>query len=207
MTPSLLDAFHYYKNTPWGSREDFIRTLSRVRSVPTEAMARGIKFEDDVHDYCGEAFEFCDFEKEELTEKEQKKIKLYNECVINIGDICKGGIWQPPVKKVIHINGWDFLLYGRCDVIKGDVVYEIKTTGKYDIGKYYPSAQYRIYLYCTGLTGLTYLITDCKQCWREDYFNNDNLEKEIIALIYNFIQYLGYDEEASRLFFDKWISY
>jgi hypothetical protein len=97
-----------------------------------------------------------------------------------------------------------FLLYGKTDVIKRDTVYDLKRSKSYEVGKYQKSAQHRIYLYCSKLPRFSYLISDDRSWWAEDYFNHDGIEGEIRQAIRQFIGYLENDPEARALYYDKW---
>ena len=56
ITPTLLNSFKYYQNDQWKepaeSRLDFLKTLSRERFAPNEAMQKGIDFENDINAIC-----------------------------------------------------------------------------------------------------------------------------------------------------------
>jgi hypothetical protein len=197
ITPTLLNAFHYYrdfeanpeKEVPEAqqeadSRADFLRTLSREKFKPNENMLKGIHFENKIHAYCnGEIAEPDAVTKE-------------------IGDICKGGIWQQAIHKQLD----NFLLYGKADVIKRDTIYDIKRTSSYDVGKFSESPQHRIYLYCTALPIFSYLASNEREWWPEIYHNHDGIEDELRAMISEFTGYLNNDAEAKELFYSRWES-
>lgn len=201
ITPSLLNSFSYYFSyQPEASgegdefvsaeekeadvRADFLRTLSREKSAPNESMQKGIDFETDVLAYCNG------------DETESGPIR-------EIGELCKGGMWQQAVKK--ELDG--YLLYGKTDVIKRDTVIDVKYTASYDVGKFLSSQQHRIYLYCTGLPKASYLISNGRDWWREDYFNHGGIEQEIRDAIRHFTGHLENDPEAKALYYSKWVSY
>jgi len=56
ITASLLNSFSYYLQDEWkapqDSRADFLKTLSREKFEPNEAMQKGIDFEEAVKLYC-----------------------------------------------------------------------------------------------------------------------------------------------------------
>lgn len=196
VTPSLLNSFRYYfdcENDEDGAvRADFLRTLTREKSEPNEAMQKGIDFENTIKIYC-ERRDICN----------EDGISQVTDAISAIGEICKNGLWQQAVKSEFG----DYLLYGKTDVIKRDTIIDIKRTENYDIGKYQPSMQHRIYLYCTKLPKFSYLISNERDWWREDYFYHDGIEQEIKDAIHEFIGYLENDAEAKALFYDKWKSY
>ena len=212
ITPSLLSSYAYYIQdefkSPADSRADFLRTLIRERFEPNEAMQRGIDFEKKIQTYCeGRYFDAIssaisiphDFDEEELEEAIEQDI-----IVKSIGDIVKGGLWQQSVKKELKIGNQEFLLYGRTDVIKRDTIYDIKFTGSYELGKFLDSSQHLIYLYCSGLPNFSYLISDGKDWWREDYHNHAGVEDEIKSKVSDFLSYLENDKEAKEMFINKW---
>lgn len=197
VTPTLLNAFDWYrKDSEFKSdeeqRKEFLQTLSRAKFEPTAAMQKGIDFENRVKEFCGSFVTSYHFEYDKVAEE--------------FAGITKGGIWQVICKKDLQIGNQQFLLYGRCDVIKADTVYDIKYTGNYDLGKYQDSAQHLIYLYCLDLPKFSYLISDGKEYWKEDYFNHSKIEDEIKSKISDFISYLESDDEARGLFYSKWSS-
>ena len=196
LTPSLLNNFSYYigddYKSPEDSRADFLKTLSREKFKPNEAQQKGIWFEDSVFDYCENKLivEICE--------------DGYWNSIKEIGDIVKGGLWQQSVKKELKIGNQEFLLYGRTDVIKRDTIYDIKFTENYELGKFLDSSQHLIYLYCSGLPNFSYLISDGKDWWREDYHNHAGVEDEIKSKVSCFLDYLENDKEAKEMFLTKW---
>lgn len=211
ITPSLLNSYQYYINdefkSPADSRADFLKTLSKEKFKPNEAMQKGIDFEDFINDYCKDALKIkvskSVFPVYPIFINDVKE-PCYWDCVKSIGDIVKGGLWQQTCKKDLHIGNKEFLLYGKMDVVKRDTVYDIKYTGKYELGKFLDSAQHLIYLYCTGLPKFQYLISDGEDFWIEDYHNHTNIENEIKSKISDFLGYLENDKEAKELFESKW---
>jgi hypothetical protein len=195
ITPTLINSYQYYINdefkSPADSRANFLKTLSKEKFEPNEAMQKGIDFEEEI-------FEQCSLEKEV-----GKKLTSDPICDA-IVKIVKGGLWQETCKKELKIGNQEFLLYGKMDVIKRDTIYDIKYTSNYELGKFLGSAQHLIYLYCTGLPKFKYLISNGKDFWIEDYFNNINIENEIKSKINDFLSYLENDSEAKNLFETKW---
>jgi hypothetical protein len=195
ITPTLINSFQYYINdefkSPADSRADFLKTLSKEKFEPNEAMQKGIDFEEEIFQQC-------------CLEKEVGK-KLTSDPICDaIVKIVKGGLWQETCKKELKIGNQEFLLYGKMDVIKRDTIYDIKYTSNYELGKFLGSAQHLIYLYCTGLPKFKYLVSNGKDLWIEDYFNNVNIENEIKSKINDFLSYLENDSEAKNLFETKW---
>jgi hypothetical protein len=195
ITTTLINSYQYYINdefkSPADSRADFLKTLSKEKFEPNEAMQKGIDFEEEIFKQCS-------------LEKEVGKKLTSNPICDAIVKIVKGGLWQQTCKKDLHIGNKEFLLYGKMDVIKRDTIYDIKYTSNYELGKFLGSAQHLIYLYCTGLPKFKYLVSNGKDFWIEDYFNNVNIENEIKSKINDFLSYLENDSEAKNLFETKW---
>lgn len=187
ITPSLINSFSYYMSE-YGKREDFLKTLSREKFEPSDAMQKGIDFEDSIKSY-------CESNKDEA-----------DKCIREVGDIVEGGVWQATVQKILTIGNTEYLLYGRCDVIKENFIYDIKFTSNYEVGKFSNSAQHLIYMYCTRLSDFAYLISNGKEWWREDYKASKDIENEVKSRIAEFRDYLDVDREARALFLTKWKS-
>lgn len=194
ITPTLLNSFQYYiqdeYKSPADSRADFLRTLSRERFEPNEAMQKGIDFENTVKFLCDSSGE--------------RNINDFNTPQEAIANIVNNGLWQQTCKKDLTIGNQEFLLYGKCDVVKRDTIYDIKFTSNYELGKFLDSAQHLIYLYCLDLPKFQYLVSDGEEYWVEDYHNHAEIEDEIKSKISHFLSYLENDKEAKEMFFTKW---
>lgn len=201
ITASLINSYQYYINDKWkspaDSRADFLKTLSREKFEPNEAMQKGIDFEKDI-ELATNKLNQIDILHEDYDERQH--------IVNQIAKIVKGGIWQATCKKDISIKDKDFILYGRCDVIKANTIYDIKYTGKYELGKFQNSIQHLIYLYCLDLPKFSYLVSNGKEWWEESYDNNSSVGKIIKSKISDFLGYLENDKEASDIFYQKWVS-
>lgn len=200
ITHSLLSSLSWYlkessTKTDEQQRQEFLQTLKRVKNEPNENMALGLKFEADIKAKCDGYFLLA-----------EEKNPYYEDICADLTKVIKGGIWQHATKKELSVNGYNILLYGRCDVIKADTVYDIKYTSSYELGKYQDSGQHWIYLYCTDLPKFSYLISDGKEWWREDYYADNSLENKVKANISDFLNYLNNDKEAKELFLTNWKS-
>lgn len=201
ITPTLLNSFAFYTQeieykSEEEQRQEFLQTLKRVKSEPTEAMQRGIDFENAVNFYS----QYHSHQSEDTCKL------LCSNVIFDLAQIVKNGFWQQVVKKDIIVGNQEFLLYGKCDVIKANTIYDIKFTSNYDIGKYLNSSQHLIYLYCSGLSKFQYLISDGKSYWIEDYYNDSNIENNIKSKINEFIGYLENDKQAKTIYFENWRS-
>lgn len=198
ITSSLLNSFQYYiqdeYKSPADSRADFLRTLSRERFEPNEAMQKGIDFENDIKIATEYKYEYW----------QDNKTVEYDSVIDCLANIVQDGIWQQTCKKDLTIGNQEFLLYGKCDVVKRDTIYDIKFTSNYEVGKFLDSAQHLIYLYCLDLPKFQYLVSDGEEYWVEDYHNHAEIEDEIKSKISDFLSYLENDKEAKEMFFTKW---
>lgn len=197
ITPSLINSFQWYlkesfAKTEAEQRQEFLQTLRREKTATTEAQQRGLDFENDIWNLCNDGFN-------------SPKDELENNVQFAIANIVQGGLWQQSVKKDLKVGNHDFLLYGRTDVIKRDTVFDIKFTSNYELGKFQDSSQHLIYFYCSDLPKFSYLISDGKDWWREDYFNHAGVEGEIKSKVSEFLDYLEGDKEAKELYFNNWI--
>ena len=227
ITASLLNSYQYYIQdefkSPADSRADFLKTLSRERFEPNEAMQKGIDFEYLIKKTCdwgnNVKGDWVNLLKMKCQKLKSLGISTFSDadnfitknidyflCIEEIGNIVKGGLWQQTCKKELTIGNQEFLLYGRTDVIKRDTIYDIKFTSNYELGKFIDSSQHRIYLYCLGLPKFQYLISDGKEYWIEDYHNHEGIEDELKGMISDFMGYLENDKEAKEMFLTEWES-
>lgn len=190
LTPTLLNSFQYYKGYEGDHEpliyEDFLRTLAREPSEPTEAMMKGIEFEHKIYQV--------------TTKAGPSDEKVVNE----LAEVVDSGMWQQSVKKELSHNNMDLLLYGRTDVIKQDYVYDIKFTKNYAFPKFLDSAQHLVYLYCSQLPKFSYLISNGTEWWREDYDNSDEVLELLRTKIDDFLNFLETDHRAKSLYFNQW---
>jgi len=204
ITPTLINAYQYYINdefkSPADSRADFLKTLSREKFEPNEAMQKGMELEDKIREISSSDFAYRSF----VDSLPEDRIEQEDLTLLRLIDTVKGGLWQQTCKKDLQVGDKEFLVYGKMDVVKRDTVYDIKFTSNYELGKFLDSSQHLIYLYCTGLPKFQYLISDNKDYWIEDYHNHANIENEIKSKISDFLGYLENDMEAKELFKTKW---
>ena len=203
ITPSLLGSYKWYlSDESIDAREKFLNTLAKIRTETTPSQAKGLDFEDKI----------CELDKmlkanwsdSALNFVFSDETEEYKSCLKNIAKIVKGGLWQQTVKKDLTVGNQEFLLYGKCDVIKRDTIYDIKFTSNYEVGKFSDSAQHLIYLYCLDLPKFQYLVSDGGEYWVEDYHNHAGIENEIKSKISDLMSYLENDQEAKEMFFKKW---
>lgn len=189
ITPSLLNSWIYYmdyesddKEKELKQRDSFIKTLNKEFET-NRAIEFGKEFEEDV-------FKACD----------GKRFGFSGE----VADIVAGGTWQMPCSKQYK----NFLLYGRMDVVKGNTIYDIKTTSNYDVGKFKDSAQHKLYLYCTGLERMKYLVVEVYHGIDEIKLKGLSIEeytdRNIEPTVDGFINWLDVDQECKDLYYKNW---
>lgn len=182
MTHSLLSSWLYaMKENPYedatterDTYEDFLKTLRREPTETTEAMQKGIDFEDLVTAIVnGNA---------DVTDK-------WYDAAKKVADIVGGGRLQYKVSKKIEVNGIELVLYGRLDALKAGVVYDIKFSGSYDVGKYITSTQHPTYLeLIPEAETFTYLVSNGTYVWPETYRRDET--PSIIPIISDFLKWL-----------------
>lgn len=225
ITPSLLNSFYFYQNYKGDKeneiRTDFLSALGKKSFEPNAAMQKGIDFEYLVQKTCQwdvvdwprllaskcQKLKSLNISSIEEANKFVDKNPEYLECVREMGERVKGGVWQSPLKKEVSFGDRHYLLYGRSDVIKENKIIDIKYTKSYDLGKFQASAQHRIYLECSQMPVFEYLITDGRSCWTETYYNHDKLILDIQSLVFDFAKYLAFDSQAGKLFYNLWKCY
>jgi hypothetical protein len=165
VTTSLLNSWLYI----WKAQEEytdqayneFVESLQKVKKPPNEAMLLGIEFE--------------------------------NECIAGnvpgISEVIKNGIFQYTAKKEIKVEDKDVLLYGKIDVLKAGIIYDIKRTGKYETNKYFDSMQHHMYLtMIPEAREFHYLINDGHNTYWESYTRDEVID--LVPVIKDFFNWL-----------------
>lgn len=156
------------------AKEDFIKALNREKSEPNQYMQAGIEFEEEC--YKG------------------------NTC---ISPIIEGGAYQIVGRKETEVNGMKFLMYGRLDVLKGGIIYDIKRIWKYSLPKYAKSYQHQFYFELfPSAYKFEYLAYDGNKLHREVYFPSENT-REIENVIATFLKWLE-ENNLLEVYKEKW---
>lgn len=131
-------------------------------------------------------------EPKEQTEAQLKGIEFENECYNgeeeNYNQYIQGGHYQVKVKRYYK----NIMICGIIDVLQPNVIYDIKTTSTYKIGKYGKTSQHLIYPFCTGIKHFAYLVN--KDCIKEDYYYKDGQAEELIDSFLNWLDTTGLKE-------------
>lgn len=185
MTHSLLSSWLYaMKGNPYEDAEterdsyaEFLQTLHREPTPTTEAMQNGIEFEDLVT---------------AIVNNDAKGMESHPnwfDAAQKIASIIEGGTLQCRAKREIFVGDMCFVLYGRLDVLKGGVIYDIKFTKNYDVGKYFDSTQHPTYLRIVyEAEKFVYLASNGTQVWPEEYRRDET--QPIEPIIVDFIEFL-----------------
>lgn len=140
--------------------DEFLSTLRREKTPPNENMLRGIKYEDDCY-----------------------------KGLTDASPIIKGGAFQIVGKKNVVVDNVPFLMYGRLDVLKNGIIYDIKRVTRYATQKYLHSAQHGFYLdLFQDASQFTYLAYDGNKLHQETYYRGEYKPTE--AVLSDFIQWL-----------------
>lgn len=183
ITHSLLSSWLYaMKSNPYedlyterDSYQDFLKSLRREPTETTEAMQKGIDFEDMVTDI--------------VKGREVDPSDKWYEAATKVAGIVKGGSLQYKAKKPITVSGIPFLLYGRLDVLKAGQVIDIKFSGSYERGKFFDSTQHPTYLeLIPEADSFMYLITNGTEVWTETYRRDET--PSIVPIIESFVEFL-----------------
>ena len=208
ITPTLLNSFLYLQGIKKDElkkeeEKNFIKKLNKERTPSNIAMDRGNEFESLIEDRTK------DIQREDLIIKHLKEIdrdKLLNN-IDELAEIVKGGEWQAKVEKplVSDKDKTSYLVYGKTDVLKSNIIYDIKYTQKKRANKFSTSTQHRIYLYCTNINQFSYLVSDGNEWWREDFYRHPTMDSQfILNIIEEMRTWINKREEAKAAFEKNW---
>jgi hypothetical protein len=191
ISPSLLDSFDYYMSIEDEeksaiARKELIDYLSGVRTT-NDAMKAGLDFEDAVVQTIQGGCVIIPNDE------------AYARCVAECANEVRGSLYQYHVQA--ELGG--VIVHGFIDFLNRNKVTDLKTTAKYEIGKYTNKSQHRIYLYCLkdcGINKFTYLVSDFRNVYKEDYCWQVSYEDELKSAINDFMAYLNLDPEMKAAF-------
>ena len=182
MTHSLLSAWLYsMKENPFAdattedtAKEDFLRVLRREPTPTTEAMQKGIDFENLVTDICSQMRpvqgNLLNTPDEGDTVSEELKKHQWFIPALKVAKTVRGGQFQYSAYNRVEIYRYELLLHGRLDALKAGHIYDIKFSGSYDRGKYIDSTQHPMYFRLVdGAMYFTYVISNGTEVWTEQY--------------------------------------
>lgn len=149
VTSSILDSFAWLSNCPpnWKEKalEEFNNSLKRIYTPLSPAVKRGMDFEDRI---CRDLYVSRDiFEKK------------HGMVTMEFYDLCKGGTQQAVLKKTITVDDQPYVLYGKADIFFPEIIYDIKTTGRFKgFQAYTERAQHLMYQTASGIPAFKYLV-------------------------------------------------
>lgn len=194
LTPSLHDNWVWYNRMDSKEKQDFLNTLLKVETTDPEALERmegGKIFEADIRMCCaGGAYIGED--------------KAYASCVNEVAGIVDGGIWQQRVMFDVTFFGMNFLVYGKIDVRKRDMIFDIKKTAKYEMGKYQGSVQHPTYMIGEKVKKFAYLACDGDMVYREDYALTEDMERQMFADYEELVDGIFADADFRRAYQENW---
>lgn len=169
--------------------EDFLRALKKEPGEQSDAMLRGISFENAVYaTQCGNR-EAAEYHAEEWAKRGCEEDEAA--CVRNMAKKLRGGAYQLTEYKEKEIGGITFLLMAKCDWVRAGVIYDCKRVEAYaNVGKYYSSVQHPMYLeVIESASEFRYEICDGKDIYEERYTRED-IPQPIESVIAEFVDYL-----------------
>jgi hypothetical protein len=180
VTTTLLNSWQYLwkvdEDYQDNAWQDFVDLLNKVRKPPNEAMQRGIQFEAD----------------------------CVAGLVPGISEIIKDGVFQYSASKETKVAGESVLLYGKIDVLKAGIIYDIKSTSKYETQKYHDSVQHHMYLTMVlNAVKFVYLINNGHETFIETYRRHEI--RAVEPLIEQFYAWLK-QKNLWEVYTSKWQS-
>lgn len=190
ITQSLLGAwlYQYQAFDQESAHKDFLRVLRREKSKPTQAILDGIQFENMVTACC-----------EGSPPPEGHK---WSCAVRAIADRVQGSQFQVVAQRTAVVEDIPFLLYGRLDALKAGVIYDIKFSRGYQVGKYLESPQHPMYFALVPEAWrFEYLVFTGSDVCVEKYDRED--APNIRSTIRDFMKYLE-ASKLDKLYCQKW---
>jgi hypothetical protein len=188
--PTLVEQYMNYKldlyDITW---EDIINKINRVPEPKSEAAQKGSSFHE---------LTVYDWTQLIPAEHRGQMCYFYDDYrfpagpVEEIGKIRQGGEHEVYVEKELETKFGPVLLYGFIDTIKDGVAYDIKTTSRYDIGKYLRSLQRSAYLWMSGSRQFQFLVTNFHAVFKEDYYPTGKEEERIRVEVEDFLEFCSH---------------
>lgn len=184
ITQSLLSAWQYmYKaGGDTESMNTFLSTLKREKEETTEAMQKGIDFENEVYQLA----------------KDPHQSGSFRRGAVELAHILKGAQIQVKCQRGLELDGMNFLVYGILDGLKEGVIYDVKyktkSFGSIDLpGAYFDSPQHPTYFYLVPeARRFSYLVSDGEDVYIENYTPEETRPiEELISQFKTFLYSTG----------------
>lgn len=218
LTHSLLSSWlHGIKENPFedatterDAYSEFLDYLNKVETPPTEAMLNGMEFEKLVTDIATGRF-VPEFETDGTVNKSSygngelmgyDKYPRWYDAACKVAGVVRGGQFQFKARKYVTVNGIDFLLFGKLDVLKAGDIDDIKFSKSYDRGKYFGSTQHPMYLELVPeARRFNYLVSNGTDVWTETYTREET--PDIYPIISDFVDWIT-EQGLISIYKEKW---
>lgn len=197
MTHSMLSSWLYaIKGNPYedttserDAMAEFMLTLRREPTPTTEAMQKGIDFEDLVTAI--------------VAGRGDPDHRWYG-AASKVAAIVSGGTLQYRARKEVSVGGLTLVLYGRLDALHAGGIYDIKFSTGYERGKYFGSTQHPTYLELVPeAEQFTYIVSNGSEVWTERYRREET--PSIFPIISDFLDWLR-AMDLMNTYKEKWLA-
>lgn len=215
LTHSLLSSWlHGIKENPFedatterDAYSEFLDYLNKVETPPTEAMLNGMEFEKLVTAICNgeQTFGLIPADPKNpyagMVPMGIDEHRWYS-AAAKMAQIIVGGQFQFKARKYVTVNGIDFLLFGKLDVLKAGDIDDIKFSKSYDRGKYFSSTQHPMYLELVPeARRFNYLVSNGTDVWTETYTREET--PDIYPIISDFVDWIT-EQGLLSIYKEKW---
>ena len=204
--PTLLDSFYWCEKLKSEQKtQELIDKINRVKTTMPLAAKKGVVFESIVNDV-------LDGITPEIHTKSFNESFYVKEDMTFYTDVVEKVVKQlgEPLKKQEFISGnvptkYGLVnMYGFVDFTYLDKYVDLKTTGKYTIGKFINNHQHIAYPLIAKQNGINkpifeYVVTDFDKCYSEIYDFDKNSEDFLIHRVESFIEWLESEPIKSRI--------
>ena len=179
ITKTLLNSWLWVfrKTDGW---EDFLHTINREKTPPTEAQLAGLQYEATLNAHLnGDAI---------------PTDHKWHDCITYMANELYGAAQQVVLRRPIVVDDEEIMLHGVLDYLKAGVITDCKFSKRYgsngNVNAYLADTQAPMYfrLVGEGAYKFTYLISDGNYVYRETY-TPDEVEP-IEITIHNFLQFV-----------------
>ena len=178
ITKTLLNSWLWVfkKDDGW---EDFLRTINREKTPPTEAQLAGLQYEATLNAH--------------LNGDPIPTDHKWHDCITYMADELWGAAQQVTLYRPITVDGEDMVVHGVLDFLKAGHIWDCKFSQRYashnSVNAYMGDTQHSAYLYLVPESrDFTYFISDGSYVYRERYTPDETTPIEYY--IHNFLQFI-----------------
>lgn len=210
ITPSLYSAWLFYAKPQFDrteeqekdARDEFIRALSKQSLEPSDAIRRGVLFEQMVTQAAKTGSvtlpEDLDSKGKPLIDPEKDDMR----CALYMGEMLRGGVFQVKCGRELPSGHY---IYGIPDVVLLNGIVDIKRVETYEMAKYQSSIQHWAYMYILGLKEFHYMACDgSPRPFVEPYTWFDGATGLLESRVCEMIHWINQDPELAELFAKHW---